>query len=254
MCPSEAAAVGMGRHGPDSREDIYSEVLRRLHTELGDEVSSILLTGSEYERSSDPDSDVDVCVLWKKRHSLRRRMVVRGVEVDLFYDEPGAIRRVFKVGQLRHVVWMYAHARVLHDPEGIGAQLMAEGTAAWDRGRSLPTKDQRFRQHCEIRDMLRTLERVREGEQLNFAYLVGPYVATAVEAYWSRHRQWGTHRKTALQSLRDSDPEVFALVDVVHDASKSIDDRKAAARNLAKVALDADFEHCEMEGSPFRRG
>jgi len=236
-----------------SSTTLVDAILGYLRKELAEDLSAVLLTGSMYDGSYMDDSDVDICVLWRRPYSLRRRTKIEGVEIDLFFDNPEGIRRVIRRGHQRFVIWMYAHARALYDADGEAARLMAEGAAMWARGRARLTKGIEFQHRCEITDGLRTIERVAEDDPLSFCYLIGPYVATAVEAYWLRVGRWGTHRKNALKQLRESDPEVHALIARVYDPSAELGDRKQAARDLAHAALGESIYRRDIEGSPFRR-
>ncbi len=232
---------------------LVDAIVGSLREELADDLLAVLLTGSMYDGSYQNDSDIDICVLWRRPYSLRRRTEIEVVEIDLFFDNPAGIRRIIRRGHQRFVVWMYAHARALYDPDGEAKCLMAEGAARWAHGRAAPTKGIEFQQRCEITDSLRTIERVADDDLLGFAYLIGPYVATAVEAYWFRVGRWGTHRKNALKQLREDDPDVHALIAQVYDTSADLATRKRAARDLAHAALGESTHRRDLEGSPFRR-
>jgi predicted nucleotidyltransferase len=243
----------LARSGQPSYDDICEKVVRRLRRELQDDLLAVLLTGSIEDGSCDEGSDVDVCVIWKRGHSQRRRIIVENVEVDLFCDNPDGAKRMIARANRRFFVWMYAHASMLFDPLGIGAELMKQGAAVWARGRSSPTKSETFQGYCEVRDGLRTIERVDASDSVNFEYLVGAYVQTLVEVYWSRRGLWGTHRKSALRDIRQVEPEAYSLIATILDRNCDIDARKATVRRLAKLTLGGDFEIKEIEGAPFRR-
>ncbi len=228
-------------------------LIRRVRSELQGDLLSILLTGSVYDGSHGDGSDVDVCVLWSRPYSLRRRILIEDIEIDLFYDDPDGARRMIQRAHRRFFVWMYAHSVAPYDPSLVGGRLREEGEAAWKRGRSRASKREEFQTHCEMRDGLRTIERADADDPVNFAYLVGPYVETVVEAYWSRHGRWGTHRKGALREIKRNDPEVYSLVAKIHDTSIGVNARKRAVRCLAELVMGSDFEIKEVEGTPFRR-
>ena len=147
-------------------QDTAEKAARRLISEPDGNILSILVTGSVFDGSAKDDSDVDLCVLWSENSSLRRPMLVEGVEIDIFCDGVKRIWTELFRAQQRFIVWMYAHASVIYDPFGIGSQLMSEAVITWGRGRKPPTKQMLFRQHCEAVDSLRTIKRIEDRKSV----------------------------------------------------------------------------------------
>jgi len=64
--------------------DIFDVMVDKLVNEFGHQLVAVAVTGSVQAGNVHADSDVDLCILWAKPYSQRRRDLTSTRQVDLF--------------------------------------------------------------------------------------------------------------------------------------------------------------------------
>jgi hypothetical protein len=133
---------------------------------------------------------------------------------------------------------MFAHGRTLHDPEGAIAELVAEARRVWKEGPPELSPGDAPRLRYGVRDALDdALDLADMGDEPGADYALGRALEAIFHAHFRIARQWLPKPKYALRGLRETGPDLAALVTHALSGEQALAARCAATVELAERVL-----------------
>jgi hypothetical protein len=193
---------------------IIRQVLAKLQAEFGADLLGVLATGSRVRGEGDASSDIDLHVLIAPLRRQRRNIVVAGVEVEMFINPPAQIRRYFADNNItgrgidQH---MWSTGRIVYDPQGSVAELMAEAQRQWDAGPPVVDASD-WRVRYLPADALRDIGDVLERDPEQTLLMIGALLAELISMHYRLGRRWHVKPKRVLADLATWDVPAAELV------------------------------------------
>lgn len=193
---------------------IIQQVRARLYAEFREDLAGVLATGSRVRGEGDATSDIDLHVVIASARRQRRNIVVDGVEVEMFINPPFQIRRYMDDdrqqgrGSEQH---MFVTGRIIYDPHGIVAGLVADARAQWEAGPPPLTTVDHWRYRYGAADMLRDISDVIDTDPERAAYLIGGLLPQIIAMHYRIAGRWSVKPKRTLNNLKTWDPTAANL-------------------------------------------
>jgi len=220
---------------------VIQDVFEMMHAEFGDRLTSVLVGGSASRNTARDDSDLDVFVTFSGDWRQRRRLDVRGREIDLFIHPTELLRLNIEKGRDPVLVYNYADGWPIFDPTEVLEGLQALARRIWSSPRPAPTELQIFVHGNKLRDGLASVRAAFGAEPAQEAYLMCDYVESAVAAFFCFTRRWRPPQKTLMAELQLADPHVADQIAIALDQAQSRESRDCAITSI----YDAVIARCE---------
>jgi Nucleotidyltransferase domain len=236
-------AVRGGRDTPLAPADdlvwsIVAEVQRALEAELGARLSGVMATGSRFNGSASPSSDIDLIVIVDRPDRQRRNRVVHGLEVELLIHPVEQIERYLQEdrasgqGAMQH---MLLTGIVVSERDGVFGRLRKIARHHWLAGPPALAQSALWRVRYQPADMLRDVRDVID-DAASAGLLLGELLGDLLDAHYRIARRWRPKRKHLLADLGSWDPAALELAQQAADGS--IERRLKACLALSEHVLE----------------
>ena len=150
---------------------------------------------------------------------------VEGVQTELSITPARRIEEMLRAGSSRCAV--FAKGRILHDSEGVVAELVTEAQSVYERGPAVADEHdvQRLRIMCT--ELLHDALDLGETDAAAANYVVSLTLQAAMEACYRINRRWPVKPKHVLRDLHEHAPDVEAMVRAVLARESPLDERRA---------------------------
>jgi len=230
-----------------NRLPILGIVLNKLYAELGGRLVSVLLTGSLARGTASPTSDIDLCVLWGKPYSQRRRERIGEYVIDGFFDDVNTIKAILKARDTRHITSMYKSAIPIYDPHRISSMLIELAAESWRDGRRRSAQDV-FATTASLEDRMSAILQCSTDDELRFSLLVSCFAGEVLETASIQVDSWGSPLKICSSRLRDRSDAITQLVEIVTDRTTTVEHRKQAAIKLYEIVDQSHSQRYSSSG------
>jgi predicted nucleotidyltransferase len=223
---------GSGRY-----ERALARVVAQVQAEFGADLLGILFAGSVAYGNPMAGSDLDFYVIIRSPWRQRRLLQVDGIEVDLFINPVSQIRAEFGLTDHPSTIHMFAHGRILHDPENIMADLAGEARRIWERGRpGIPPEDL-WRVRYMPADLLNDSHDLLDVDKEAATHLLHRTLEATIDAHYRIQPRWPVKPKYLLADLSAHAPALEILVRRVLDGHLPTIERWEALQDLVDRVL-----------------
>jgi predicted nucleotidyltransferase len=218
----------------DRYERALAVVTERLKDEFGNQLLGLLFAGSAAYGTPMKTSDLDLFVLIRPAWRQRRNLIVEGVEVELFINPVEQIRREFSKLE-SSAIEMFAKGRIVYDPQGLIAELVAEARQIAERPPAPPEDTYHVRYRPS--DALRDAEDLAEVDAQAASLQLSVALRATLEAMFRLEGRRPPKAKYLLQEVAEHSPDIAADARIILDGSHSLNERIALLRAITDRIL-----------------
>lgn len=218
----------------DRYERALGVVTERLKEEFGNKLLGLLFAGSAAYGTPMKTSDLDLFVLIRPSWRQRRNLIVEGVEVELFINPVSQIKREFEKLD-SSTIEMFARGRIVHDPQGLIAELVAEARQIAERPPAPPEDTYHVRYRPS--DALRDAEDLAEVDAQAASLQISVALRETLEAMFRLEGRRPPKPKFLLQEVAEHSPDIAADARSVLDGDRSLEARIGLLRALTDRIL-----------------
>lgn len=216
-------------------ERALQTVQQRLHEEFAARLLGLLLTGSYAYGEMMETSDIDLYVIVDEPWRQRRNLVVEGVDVELFINPQQKLTREIAEGD--STTEMFARGRILFDPRGIVAELVAEAKAVYGRPRPRPQGDDLERLRYMATDTMKDAYDLLVADEDGYELAIFDALHWTLDAHYRLSQRRLPKAKYIARDLRETAPGVADAVAEVLDASRPRRERWERLATLTERVL-----------------
>lgn len=217
-------------------EGALDGVVERLKEEFGDRLLGLLLAGSYVYGEPMATSDLDLFVVVDEPWRQRRNLVVDGVDVELFINPPHKISGEIMKGD--SATDMFARGRVILDPHGIVAGLVAEAKAVEERPRPIPLGDELLRLRYMVTDTTKDAYDLLKAGDDGFELALSDALQQTLQAYYRLTGRRVPKPKYVSQDLRGRESAFASVVSQILDTSVPREERWRKLDAVAREVLE----------------
>ena len=218
----------------DRYERALEVVTEQLENEFGHDLLGVMVTGSVAYGTPMKGSDLDLFALIRPAWRQRRRFAVDGVDVDLYINPVERIRTKMG-GDYNKTIDMFAKGRIVHDPQGLIAELIAEARQIKESPPRPPTDtyNLRYRPTEALRDAEDLADADAQAAELQLAVAL----RESLEAMFRREGKRPPKPKHLLQLVAEHAPDIAGDARRVLDSAVPIGERIELLRQLTQRIL-----------------
>jgi predicted nucleotidyltransferase len=218
----------------ERHERALEVVSERLKQEFDHDLLGLLVAGSVAYGTPTERSDLDLFVLIRPAWRQRRKLVVEGIEVDLYINPVPQIRRKFG-GEYNKTIDMFAKGRIVYDPQGLLAELVAEARQIKESPPMPPEETYDVRYHPT--QALRDAEDLADVDPQAASLQLSVALRESLEAMFRREGKRAPKPKHLLQVVAERSPDIAGDARRVLDGAIPIGERIELLRHLTERIL-----------------
>jgi hypothetical protein len=221
-------------------DQIIEQVVTDVQREFRSDLLGILLAGSLAYGVPRPQSDVDLFIVIRSSWRQRRAFLVNGVEVELFINPAHQVRAEIRDTDAPATIAMFAHGRILSDPEGVMAQLVQEAQQIWQCSRpavSTGTYEYFHLRYAPV-EQLKDTQDLLDVDEEAARYVLFTALQSALNTYYCAQGRWSVTPKNQLSDLEQHAPDLARLVRQILTDSLSLQERCLALSTFIDQVLE----------------
>jgi solute carrier family 34 (sodium-dependent phosphate cotransporter) len=217
-------------------ERALAAVRRRLEEEFGENLLGVLLAGSYAYGEPMATSDLDLTVVVDEPWWQRRNLVVEGMDVELFIKPPQKLSgEILEAGATTDA---FARGRIVHDPAGVVAGLVAEAKSVEERPRPIPVGDELELLRYRVTDSMKDAYDLVESKNEGFDIALFEAMRTTLGAYYQLVGRRMPKEKHIGADLRAHEPGLADVLAEIVDSRLPRDVRWSRLNGVAREILD----------------
>jgi predicted nucleotidyltransferase len=215
-------------------ERALAAVSDQLLAEFGNDLLGLLFAGSAAYGTPMKTSDLDLFVLIAQPWRQRRNLVVEAVEVELFINPLGQIRKELN-RSYNSTIEMFARGKIVYDPQGLLEELASEARQIASKP-ILPPTDTYFVRY-KPSDALKDTEDLMDVDPQAASLQLSVALREALEALFLREGRRPPKAKHLLQQVAEHMPDIAADARTVLDGSVPLSERVELLRSITERIL-----------------
>ncbi len=200
------------------------------------DVSGIILFGSQARGSPRPDSDIDLIVILDK-----------GFQRTVEYRNRQAFEIIYTTEQEAFAFWeshrddaygLWEIAKILYDRDGSIRRLQNRAKKMLSEGK--PPMDEMTIVHYrfDAEDQLRYVEGILDSDPASAQLVLANKVSALTELFFDVRQMWVPAPKQRLQKIKETSPELYALIQQFYQEDTPLTEKPAIARRIVTLVFE----------------